>query len=803
MKFKSWKVFAVLFKIFLGISASTHWVVTENGRIQSQIDSAFHMRRPYDLLSLLEQEKRAENIERLYKEMLRRKADIDAEWAGLESATDLETRLYSTDKDCLQAGRPLTDSDLYISVADDGFGREGIILSELSPTDVPEGTPEIPDCKDAVELEFSMDTFPHLQVLSWNITGSAEYLEMITLNERNSRQIAAGLKHNKTSWFLYNLASLFWRTQGDLQRAVDCSKRAVHFSPRRYRDTPLLNLGCILQQARWPAEAAILLHAAIDHAPNKAISHYALGNVYAILGDYNRSIACYDNTLKLKPRWPAAEQNRFAVLCHHKLETSLYQLHRSLQGILAQLHDYHGLQEQWLKHQEELMYQQAPLEVKLQSFQHEPITALLSQRAGDKCLPQIQKDGSAILSCDSQLLAHHLQIDITLSLQLLLKNVESQAQKISEQMSRRMVGSPFNLNTNHHHSSKTEPVRQNVPVSKEAETHNTENNTQDDVDSGVEMFIDNIEDTKDLEQKAENNKSVDEILQEIDEKLKNNVVNVFTDILEENGLGWLRISDKKVLLMEETQQCHASNHNTGGCVVRKEQWSWDVIDNEIQLLTAHLSPTSEDDSWIHNTSPAVIVSLLVTWFQFVQADYKNEKANKESSVPPLCSSVGLPYSVEGLTPETVGDIKPEQRLKSLLSAIISGDEDRDISLAHISSRIAQALKASTSWTIAATAALFWRCVGNAENMVACLQLAVHDAPPESKDSPLHNIAQIMLSLDHHQEALLLASLALQVSPRSAFAHTALYHIYKLMGDKDKAVEFGRLSLDLQEKMRAT
>jgi len=34
---KSWKVFALLFEIFLGISASTHWVVTENGRVQSQV----------------------------------------------------------------------------------------------------------------------------------------------------------------------------------------------------------------------------------------------------------------------------------------------------------------------------------------------------------------------------------------------------------------------------------------------------------------------------------------------------------------------------------------------------------------------------------------------------------------------------------------------------------------------------------------------------------------------------------------------------------------------------------------------
>jgi hypothetical protein len=32
-----WKIFAVLFEIFVGISASTHWVVTENGRVQSQV----------------------------------------------------------------------------------------------------------------------------------------------------------------------------------------------------------------------------------------------------------------------------------------------------------------------------------------------------------------------------------------------------------------------------------------------------------------------------------------------------------------------------------------------------------------------------------------------------------------------------------------------------------------------------------------------------------------------------------------------------------------------------------------------
>lgn len=37
MRLKSCKVFIAFFEIILGISATTHWVVTENGRIQAQV----------------------------------------------------------------------------------------------------------------------------------------------------------------------------------------------------------------------------------------------------------------------------------------------------------------------------------------------------------------------------------------------------------------------------------------------------------------------------------------------------------------------------------------------------------------------------------------------------------------------------------------------------------------------------------------------------------------------------------------------------------------------------------------------
>jgi hypothetical protein len=55
----------------------------------------------------------------------------------------------------------------------------------------------------------------------------------------------------------------------------------------------------------------------------------------------------------------------------------VYYHFRSLQFILAELHDYHSKQEQWLKHQEKLVWEQAPLDVRLLGQDH---SSLLSNR---------------------------------------------------------------------------------------------------------------------------------------------------------------------------------------------------------------------------------------------------------------------------------------------------------------------------------------------------------------------------------------------------------------------------------------
>lgn len=51
---------------------------------------------------------------------------------------------------------------------------------------------------------------------------------------------------------------------------------------REYKDVTLVNLGNILHHCHLSEEAAIVAHAAVDIAPDNAISHFTLGNIYAV-----------------------------------------------------------------------------------------------------------------------------------------------------------------------------------------------------------------------------------------------------------------------------------------------------------------------------------------------------------------------------------------------------------------------------------------------------------------------------------------------------------------------------------------
>lgn len=61
----------------------------------------------------------------------------------------------------------------------------------------------------------------------------------------------------------------------------------IYLFYREYKYIALISLGNILHHCRHSDEAAIVVRAAVDNAPDSAICHFTLGNIYAV------SLVCY------------------------------------------------------------------------------------------------------------------------------------------------------------------------------------------------------------------------------------------------------------------------------------------------------------------------------------------------------------------------------------------------------------------------------------------------------------------------------------------------------------------------------
>ncbi|XP_070162882.1 tetratricopeptide repeat protein 17-like isoform X1 [Polyergus mexicanus] len=357
VSYKIIMIFAMIFEI----SATRHWYVTENGKIQPQHDSVFDMRRPYDLLAFLEQEKRRETANAIYKKISRKEVSIDNQFASLGIA-DTE----NSNSDCFLWNKSLADVNVHASIMIDYRFRDGIDQNDYMLYNVAANNKQtIPDCRNTFPLDFSIYTFEHLKAMQnrKNLT-QYEELDLMKYLPPNSdlnefgHQLAYSLSRNKTSWVYLNLASIYWRIKGNAYNALECSRRAIVCASRQYRDIPLLTTAGILHAAKYSGEAAIILHAAIDHNPIESYHHLALGHVYTSLGDFERSAACYDNCLKLAPETREAEQMKYVILCHRLLETTLLLFDHRLRNVLSEIHAYHDWKEEWFKLYEHMLWEQ-------------------------------------------------------------------------------------------------------------------------------------------------------------------------------------------------------------------------------------------------------------------------------------------------------------------------------------------------------------------------------------------------------------------------------------------------------------
>ncbi|KAJ3593701.1 hypothetical protein NHX12_006035, partial [Muraenolepis orangiensis] len=343
--------------------ATTHWVVTEDGKIQQQVDSPLNLKHPHDVVIFMRQETRVNYLKTLEKQLVEQKIHIEE---NEDRDTGLEQRHYKEDSDCVMAKVPLGDLDLYdgtyISLESKDISPEDYVDSRSAlPPDL-----ERPDCGQIFELPYSIHAFQHLRGVQERVNLTSPLLSkedpiFTSLSHKLGRSIDEvghhihqGLLRNSSSWVLYNLASFYWRVKNEPRRAVDCVVRALHFSPRQHKDVALVNMANILHRAHFSADAAILAHAALDLSSDLFTCHYTLGNIYAMLGEYNHSVLCYEQALQAQPGLEQALRRKHAVLCQQKLEQRLEAQHRSLQRTLNELKEYQKQHDHYLRQQEAL-----------------------------------------------------------------------------------------------------------------------------------------------------------------------------------------------------------------------------------------------------------------------------------------------------------------------------------------------------------------------------------------------------------------------------------------------------------------
>jgi len=301
----------------------THWFL-ENGRIHYEPNSIFRLHTPADLMLFISQSKAAEelrNLERESKELLRQQDILKT----LENEhMDREKMIFATDPDCLIAKKKLSMFDLYLSSFLRLEAKKIKVEDFLDYSNDGISPKEEPHCDS--EFLFSMSSYDHLKGVAARktLTSSSEYglINPIPQAKELSKfghRVKSALAKNNTSWVLLNFASIYWRIVGNSFNAVECLRRALHYSPRQHKDLALVSLANVLHRSKFSLDAAILMHAALEVTSDFDIVYFTLGNIYGALNQFDLADICFRYVSDLQPGFEAARLRMHAAKCEHRI----------------------------------------------------------------------------------------------------------------------------------------------------------------------------------------------------------------------------------------------------------------------------------------------------------------------------------------------------------------------------------------------------------------------------------------------------------------------------------------------------
>jgi tetratricopeptide (TPR) repeat protein len=328
------------------VVCESHWVITEDGKIEAVTDSLLNMAQPHDLVQFLRQEEMVKTADEAKGQLNGQRNAL----YGYQEKDDplIESKVMAGHPDCVSAGRPLSQHNLYISTVIPLEKMEIKVEDYIGRPFRAPSQPLVPFCTDAYDLPFSMLAYDHFESvqnrarLSMSPEASLSPLQFPGWSNASDfgHIIGTVLNVNPTSWVMYTLATFYWRVMGNAYQAIECVRRALHFSEQQYMHVSMLNLANIQHQTNHSSEAVMVLEAATILNNQSSLAYFTLAQALAVTLQLNQSVQAFEMALKIEPDFSLAATQLAAVRCHMKLESALQSQHSNLQQTLSELQSY-------------------------------------------------------------------------------------------------------------------------------------------------------------------------------------------------------------------------------------------------------------------------------------------------------------------------------------------------------------------------------------------------------------------------------------------------------------------------------
>ncbi|VDK87885.1 unnamed protein product, partial [Litomosoides sigmodontis] len=282
-------------------------MVTDDGlTIKSVSDSPYHMVQPHSLVQFLDQERKLDSIAHMRNFIEEHEKNIHVH----ENADDpeLEMKIRRTDEDCIMGGSVSTNKDAFLLAYT--LGNLEILISVEFSDDKQKPRME-PHC--IYDLQFSIYAFEHFPSVQQRnrikLIPEASLQKLLPPNYSTAEfgsHVAQALKTKPTNDSFLRLAALYWRIKGDAPKAMECFRRALHFTTKKMQARTQFDFGNLVHRAGYPSDAIILYQLALLKI-NDAVIHMALGDAYALVQNRSEAIEQYDNAFSLDPSMKSAQ----------------------------------------------------------------------------------------------------------------------------------------------------------------------------------------------------------------------------------------------------------------------------------------------------------------------------------------------------------------------------------------------------------------------------------------------------------------------------------------------------------------